>query len=216
MGDYGKALQSLSHLADIRFQVDKTVAWSDFADNSYVYIEVLESLVPECMASEECGEYLSQDVVRGIENEDLDFDGLRCSLRKYQIWAVKFAIHQKRFIFGDEMGLGKTVQAIAVAVVLRNAGAPRCLVVCPASVLENWCREVSSKSDLKCLKLYGDEFCGNASRWVESGGVAITTYESLKRLRLSNDGRRLTTLSIKQACEALAFGVCACSLRGSC
>lgn len=189
MGDYGKALQSLSHLADIRFQVDKTVAWSDFADNSYVYIEVLESLVPECMASEECGEYLSQDVVRGIENEDLDFDGLRCSLRKYQTWAVKFAIHQKRFILGDEMGLGKTVQAIAVAVALRNAGAQRCLVVCPASVLENWCREVSSKSDLKCLKLYGDEFYGNASLWVESGGVAITTYESLKRLRLSNDGR---------------------------
>ena len=189
MGDYGKALQSLSHLADIRFQVDKTVAWvisltiltyiSKFLNHWFrnawpqksaanIFLRMwsgesrMKTLILMGFAA----------VCENIKSGPLSLLSIKSVLSSVMKWVS-----------------GKTVQAIAVAVALRNAGAQRCLVVCPASVLENWCREVSSKSDLKCLKLYGDEFCGNASRWVESGGVAITTYESLKRLRLSNDGR---------------------------
>lgn len=198
MGDYGRVLQSLSLLTNTRFQTDEAAAWNNFASNPYAYIEVLESLVPECMASEEYDDLLPRDVVRGIEDEEPDFGGLNCSLRRYQIWAVKFAMHQKRFILGDEMGLGKTVQAIAVAVALQNVGAGMFLVVCPASVLENWCREVSFKSNLECLKLYGDVFRRNAIRWVETGGIAVTTYESLKKLSLP-DGFRIDLLVVDEA-----------------
>lgn len=46
-----------------------------------------------------------------------------------------------RVLLGDEMGLGKTIQAIAAMVSLRNTGATHFVVLCPASVIINWCRK---------------------------------------------------------------------------
>ena len=43
-------------------------------------------------------------------------------------------------LVGDDMGLGKTAQALGY---LRHAGIRRAVVVCPASVVLNWCREAS-------------------------------------------------------------------------
>ncbi len=54
----------------------------------------------------------------------------------------RFALAQKRVIIGDEMGLGKTVQAIAALAHLAARGETHFLVVCPASVLINWTREI--------------------------------------------------------------------------
>ena len=43
-------------------------------------------------------------------------------------------------LVGDDMGLGKTAQALGY---LRHAGIRRAVVVCPASVVLNWCREAA-------------------------------------------------------------------------
>ena len=48
-------------------------------------------------------------------------------------------------ILGDEMGLGKTVQATALIGQLHHVGKVQpTIVVAPASVLENWEREVTA------------------------------------------------------------------------
>lgn len=80
-------------------------------------------------------------------------DGLLCELRRYQEWGVKYALHQERILLGDEMGLGKTVQAIATMVSLRNTGGTHFVVVCPASVITNWCREIRKMSLLSVTKI---------------------------------------------------------------
>ena len=61
----------------------------------------------------------------------------------HQEEGVRFAINRLRTsrgaMFGDVMGLGKTIEAIVTA----NAMVPhRILVVCPASVLFTWRREI--------------------------------------------------------------------------
>ena len=67
--------------------------------------------------------------------------GLRLLLHQEE--GVRFAINRLRTnrgaMFGDVMGLGKTIEAIGTA----NAMGPaRILVVCPASVLFTWRREI--------------------------------------------------------------------------
>ena len=57
---------------------------------------------------------------------------------------------------------------------------PRFLVICPASVIVNWCREVEAKSDLVAYNLHDSNRDTSFRTWTEEGGVAVTNYESLE------------------------------------
>ncbi len=59
-------------------------------------------------------------------------------LYPYQDAGVAFLAGKKRAYLADDMGLGKTVQAIVAA---KYAGIFDVVIVCPASVRENWKRE---------------------------------------------------------------------------
>lgn len=56
----------------------------------------------------------------------------------YQVEGAKFLATVKRGLLADEMGLGKSAQAIAACDELQ---AQRVLVICPASLTQNWRRE---------------------------------------------------------------------------
>jgi SWI/SNF-related matrix-associated actin-dependent regulator 1 of chromatin subfamily A len=60
----------------------------------------------------------------------------------HQIEGVAFLLGRRRAILADDMGLGKTRQAIVSLRHLTPDG-PR-LVVCPASVKQNWAREIAT------------------------------------------------------------------------
>src|SRR5699024_7634770 len=53
------------------------------------------------------------------------------------------------------------------------------LVVCPASVLINWTREVTAHSTLPVITLHGSDRARATARWRRRGGVAVTTFGSL-------------------------------------
>lgn len=91
---------------------------------------------------------------------------------------------QRRVILGDEMGLGKTVQAIATAAHLVAGGATHVLVVAPASVVHNWVREIATHSALPPVLLHGEQRDDAAADWLARGGVAVTTFSTLRRLTL--------------------------------
>lgn len=249
-------------------------AWSDFARRPIEYYQTLEEIAPERFDSDEDGYGLSDEIKEDVANTPVDLTGLNCTLRGYQLWGVKYILHQKRVLLGDEMGLGKTIQALAAMVSLRNdylhskekpetaapaqqevtpaaetvppvaqtaapaqeavtaaaapeaqniqekegAGTtlktapapqpapaasvspavsplqddsdlpsiaevqhpPRFLVICPASVIVNWCREIEAKSDLTAYNLHDKNRDAAFHTWSEEGGVAVTNYESLE------------------------------------
>ena len=185
--DYAANLKQLSNNVRDNVRVSPNEAWNHFESDTVRFWNVLEDVCPERVGSAGSVYGLPEDLAHEIQQQPLNLEGLRCELRRYQEWGVKYAIHQQRVLLGDEMGLGKTVQAIAAMVSLRNEGATHFVVVCPASVLSNWCREIGKHSDLSVIMVHGSSRAASVSKWIHDGGVAVTTYETTGAVALEDD-----------------------------
>ena len=156
--------------------------WADYKNNASAYYAELENLGLH-WEKQETASGLPAQLAAEIEARQLDLKYLKATLRSYQTFGTKYIVHQKKTLLGDEMGLGKTVQAIAAMAALAAEEKSHFMVVCPASVLINWCREIQKFSTLEVTKVHGkDEEA--LLRWRENGGVAVTTYESISRFTL--------------------------------
>ncbi|KQJ84074.1 protein CHROMATIN REMODELING 19 [Brachypodium distachyon] len=129
----GKALRRCSRIsADLRQEL-----YGSSTRNCESYAETDAST---------CQIVTQEDVDAACTCEELDFEPV---LKPYQLVGVNFLVllHRKKIggaILADEMGLGKTVQAVTYLNLLQhlyNDPGPH-LIVCPASVLENWEREL--------------------------------------------------------------------------
>ena len=186
-GDYGVQTKSLiNELANINSRT-ATDAWADFVSQSPAYFSILEDVNPGLLGNSDAVYGLPEELAKEIQDQCFFPDGLLCSLRRYQEWGVKYILHQERVLLGDEMGLGKTIQAIATMVSLKNTGATHFVVVCPASVLTNWCREIVKHSKLSVIKIHGNLRLSTLNDWVKHGGVAVTTYETIKHFNIEEN-----------------------------
>ncbi len=157
----------------------------EFKRRSSDYYAILEE-VTNVRSSTAANRHFNQDLLDKIQAQELNTSTIKATLRQYQSFGGKFALTQGRVIIGDEMGLGKTLQAIS-AIAHRNlAGANRFLVVCPASVITNWIREVNTRSELSITKIHGEDHRESLKRWIEFGGVGITTYDTLKSFEITD------------------------------
>ncbi len=126
---------------------------------------------------------------KNILSLQLDTRGLDAVLRGYQVYGATYIISQKRVLLGDEMGLGKTMQALAAMVHLANCKKTHFLVLCPLSVVENWCREIRKFTHLETIVFYGDEKkCAQQwEDWISIGGVGITNFETARKIEPLRD-----------------------------
>lgn len=186
-GDYARQADLLLAILGSKAPRDAGTAWRDFEQNSIAYYTLLEEVVPGILGNDDSLYGLPEELAREIQEEGFFPDGLLCTLRRYQEWGVKYILHQERVLLGDEMGLGKTVQAIAAMVSLRNTGATHFVVVCPASVVANWCREIAKHSKLRVTKVHGADRAAALNAWMQTGGVAVTTYETTGFFKLPED-----------------------------
>lgn len=161
---------------------DPALHWNDFRQNAVRYYTQLELLGLEWI-KKDTGGSLPAQLAREIEAQKLDLKYLKATLRSYQEFGTKYIVHQKRSLLGDEMGLGKTIQAIAAMAALKAEEKTHFMVVCPASVLVNWCREIQKHSQLAVTKIHGNDEEA-LLHWRENGDVAVTTYESISRFKL--------------------------------
>lgn len=156
--------------------------WDDFERRSAVYYTVLGAIVPLVRDVLAATGMLPSELADRVDAIALDTTLLDVSLRGYQAFGAKFVLNQGRVLLGDEMGLGKTVQAVAVMAHLVAAGATHVLVVCPASVLVGWLREIELRSSLQAWRVHGPDREATAAAWLAQGGVAVTTFEGLRHV----------------------------------
>ncbi|MEU5311947.1 DEAD/DEAH box helicase [Streptomyces sp. NPDC021562] len=155
-------------------------AWADFELRSADYYGLLAEIsgrAPDTAAAEG---FLPDEIAERVRTQHLDDTHRRVSLRGYQAFGARFALAQRKVVLGDEMGLGKTIQAIAVLAHLAAEGQSHFMVVCPASVLVNWTREVEARSALRVLLLHGPDRHDAFADWKGRGGVAVTTFDALR------------------------------------
>jgi SNF2 family DNA or RNA helicase len=170
---------------EARNQAKESAALDDFKTRSSDYYAILDEIAGRSRVLG--ANALNEELIERIESQELNSSLIKATLRRYQVFGSKFALAQGRIILGDEMGLGKTIQAISLIAHRHHLGARRTLVVCPASVLINWQREFMERSDHEPIKMHGAVTKGEFARWRESGGVGLTTFDTLKTLAISNE-----------------------------
>lgn len=128
----------------------------------------------------------------------------------YQLEGVRYALDNKRCIFGDQPGLGKTLQAICTVVKAHKEAMTYgesfpVLVICPAALKVNWKREFKKFAGVDACIL-DDNNRGSWEKFWELKRpdgealcpVFITNYESLKKffVRKVKNSSRFTLASI--------------------
>ncbi|WP_367321030.1 DEAD/DEAH box helicase [Streptomyces sp. HUAS ZL42] len=161
-------------------------AWVDFEVRSAEYYSHLAEVSEHRTDVAAAEGFVPSEVAERVHAQPLDDTHRRVSLRGYQSFGARFALAQRRVVLGDEMGLGKTVQAIAALAHLAAEGHSHFLVVCPASVLINWTREIRGRSTLRALPVHGPDRREAYAEWRERGGVALTTFDVLHTLPAPN------------------------------
>lgn len=186
-GEYGEnASRAIAEL-DAVLNSDELAGWNFFNTQTARFFSIVEEINPGFLSNDDVVYGLPEELADSIKDQKIFTEGLNCQLRRYQEWGVKYILHQEKVLLGDEMGLGKTVQAIAAMVSLKNTGSRHFLVICPASVLSNWCREISKMSNLNAVKIFGADRMTALEKWICEGGAAVTTYETTGFVKFSDD-----------------------------
>jgi superfamily II DNA or RNA helicase len=99
----------------------------------------------------------------------------------YQRDGIAALVHSPHLLLGDDMGLGKTVQAVAaLRLLFHRREIERALVVAPASLLEQWRRDLALWApELRVLVVQGPPD-DRAWRWQYRAHVSIASYETVR------------------------------------
>ncbi len=177
-----RALSLVSAFRDAE-SADESAALPDFERNSASYYALLERFSGTSLPEELIYQSIPAQLASEIRAEEMDLAGFHGNLRSYQDFGARYILHQKKVLLGDEMGLGKTIQAIAAMSHLARKQ-PGChfLIVCPASVTRNWCREVDKFSDIPVSLIHGETWEAALDHWMRCGGAGVTSYEGMDKI----------------------------------
>lgn len=112
-------------------------------------------------------------------------EGLRGELYPYQVDGVGFlrmiADQGVGCVLADEMGLGKTLQIIALLLIEKSKGRNSSLVVAPATLLENWRRELALFAPDLHVHIHAGADRPGVSAKLSVADVTVVSYETAMR-----------------------------------
>ncbi|MCD6597622.1 MAG: DEAD/DEAH box helicase, partial [Bacteroidales bacterium] len=142
-------------------------------------------------------------LIKLAENYKVNWDTINSDLFDYQKEGVMFALFRKAAIIADEMGLGKTLQAIYTAILKKEVfDFKKTLVVCPASIKEQWKKEIEKFSNEKAMVVQGfpNE---RAKQYMDNEHYFfIVNYETVLRDQLAINNAGIDFLILDEAQRA--------------
>lgn len=117
-------------------------------------------------------------VPRNKQGVQLEWAG---DLMPFQLDGVAALLKNEQLLLADDMGLGKTVQAVAAMRILRKRGSIRsCLVVTPASVLDQWRREIGKWAPELSAIIVRGAAPDRSWQWAADVDVTLVSYDTLR------------------------------------
>lgn len=116
------------------------------------------------------------------------FSRSRIELLPHQLWVCKKVIEHwpTRWIVADDVGLGKTIEAgLVLWPLLAKGTVKRLLIVCPASLIEQWQYRMRTMFDIRIAQYNADADTAKTDFW----GTHTHVIVSLQTLRADNKGR---------------------------
>ena len=183
--EFGNAVGQ--HESNVARPDDVESLWHDFEVNAAAYNTLLSTVgVAAPDDAEAFAGFIPDELRQQITATPLDTSLMKATLREYQVFGTQYALHQGHSIIGDEMGLGKTLQALAAMAHLAANNQRRFLVVCPASVHLNWLNEIERHTRLAGVSLHGASRNVAVQQWLRTGGIAVTTFNTLSNLEIED------------------------------
>ena len=128
------------------------------------------SLIPRLKEIVEASAKLAE--LSAQSTAELELEDVAITPYPFQKAGVQYALQAKRCMIADQMGLGKTIQALLT---VHAAKAYPAVVVCPASLVYNWAREI-----IRALpKAYVGICEGNT--YALNADILVVSYSQMKK-----------------------------------
>ena len=102
-------------------------------------------------------------------------------LMPFQQDGVRALLSNDQLLLADDMGLGKTIQVIAALRILRaRRQIESCLVVAPASVLDQWRREIAKWAPEFSAIIIRGPISDRSWQWAAERDVTLVSYDTLR------------------------------------
>lgn len=167
-----KAFNDLCTECNIKYKQDITVG---------SYLQLITKSTPFMIDDQTDQQFESKNLQSALQDtEDMDLHAKPYEYQKIGIAWINFMASQNvGCILADEMGLGKTLQIIGYLVCQIRRCNKKNLIICPATLIENWRRELIKFSPNITLQTHsGVRRRGIATCLIEKD-VCITSYDTV-------------------------------------
>lgn len=131
---------------------------------------------------------IQAEAIRSVNDQWGVFSLSRISLLPHQLWVCRKVLEQwpAHWLIADDVGLGKTIEAGLILWPLLSRGTvKRLLVVCPASLVEQWQIRLRTMFDIRLARYVPEADTVKGEFWHTHSQVVA----SLQTLRADNRGR---------------------------
>lgn len=157
--------------------------------------ELVRRLEPlEAMASSQWANPLETvartqaEAIRSVNDVWGVFARSKIELLPHQLWVCRQVLSTQpaRWLVADDVGLGKTVEAgLILAALASRGGLGRLLVLCPASLVEQWQQRMLDMFDIRLARYHSEADTEKANFWA----IHSQVIASLQTLRADSKGR---------------------------
>ncbi|MCP4457641.1 MAG: DEAD/DEAH box helicase [Cytophagales bacterium] len=177
---------------------NKTRDFLPFLEEAAAF-ESLIKIRPE--VHEKIDKYYEEEMLGWVEEKfEIPFGEINATLYPYQKEGISFVTFKKGCILADEMGLGKTLQALSAAIAKKSIFSfKKTLIVCPASLKDQWKKEIEKFSEESAEIIQGTPEERAEQYRTSNAYFLITNYEAVRRDSLDINKATIDFLILDEA-----------------